>query len=77
MPELHWIRRLVIPARRPDGSASQAIVGVLETDDGPKRALQIGHDTEPVLLQRQTMAEYIGHCRTVMTESIPEDRVGR
>jgi hypothetical protein len=77
VPELSWIRRLVVPARSLDGSASQAVVGVLNTDDGPKRALLVGHDTEPVLLPRQAMAELIGHCRSVRDENISEERTGR
>lgn len=74
MPELSWRTRLVVPGRTLDGDATQAVVGVLDTEDGPKRALLIGHDTEPVLLPRQAMAEFIGHARTVMIENIPEDR---
>jgi hypothetical protein len=74
VPELSWRTRLVVPGRTLDGAATQAVVGVLETDDGPKRALLVGHDTEPVLLPRQAMAEFIGHTRAVMVEDIPEDR---
>jgi hypothetical protein len=74
VPEYRWIRRLVVPVRSLDGTASQAVVGVLHTDQGPRRALLVGHDTDPVLLPRQAMAELIGHCRTVRDENIPEDR---
>ncbi len=77
MPELIWIRRLVVPARGIDGSASRAIVGVLETESGPQRALQIGHDNAPVLLPRQAMDEFTSHCRSVIAENIPEDKAGR
>jgi hypothetical protein len=72
--ELSWIRRVVIPARSLDGSASQAVVGVLATNDGPKRAVMVGHDGDPVVLPRQTMAELVSHARAVLTENIPEDR---
>lgn len=77
VPELSWNTRLVVPVRTIAGAATQAVVGVLETSDGPKRAMLIGHDTDPVLLPRQAMAEFISHCRAVMTENIPEDRAGR
>jgi hypothetical protein len=77
VPELSWISRLVVPGRTLTGAATQAIVGVLETSDGPRRALLIGHDTDPVLLPRQAMAEFISHCRGVMVADIPEDRAGR
>ena len=74
MPELSWRTRLVVPGRTLAGDATQAVVGVLDTDDGPKRALLVGHDAEPVLLPRQAMAEFISHARAVMVEDIPEDR---
>lgn len=77
MPELSWTTRLVVPVRTLAGAATQAVVGVVDTSDGPKRAMLIGHDADPVLLPRQAMAEFIGHCRSVMVEDIPEDRSGR
>ncbi|QKV80696.1 hypothetical protein [Amycolatopsis sp. Hca4] len=74
MPELSWIRRVVIPARALDGSTSQAVVGVLATKDGPKRAVMVGHDGDPVVLPRQAMAELVSHAHAVLTESLSEDR---
>ncbi|MFE0023603.1 hypothetical protein [Amycolatopsis sp. NPDC059021] len=72
-PGLNWITRLVVPAKSLDGATSRVIIGVLDTDKGPKRALVIGHDADPVVLRRQSMAELISHARAVLTEKIPED----
>lgn len=73
MDGLKWLSRFVVPARSGTGSATQVVVGVLDTADGPKRALRIG-EGEPAFLPRQAMDELITHSRTVMDENIPEDR---
>ena len=74
MPVLRWSSRLVVPARTLDGDTTQVVIGVLETNDGPKRAVLVGHGTDAALLRRQAVAELIHNARTMMIQNIPEDR---
>lgn len=74
MKELRWRSQpAIIPARTTTGDATSVVVGVLETDHGPKRAVAVGHDDVAAVLPRQAMAELVHHARCTLTESIPDD----
>ncbi|MEC3974914.1 hypothetical protein [Amycolatopsis sp. H20-H5] len=75
MPVLRWRSRLIIPARTLDGATTQVVVGVLETTEGLKRAVLVGHGTDVALLPRLAMVELIHSTTMTLQQSLPEDQI--
>ncbi|MFD9961925.1 hypothetical protein [Amycolatopsis sp. NPDC058986] len=48
---------------------------MLETNEGPKRAVLVGHGTDAAILPRQAMAELIHSTTAILHERLPEDRI--
>ncbi|WP_410574973.1 hypothetical protein [Amycolatopsis sp. cmx-4-61] len=65
---------LIVPARTPAGSATQVTLGLIDTTDGPVRAVRVGADGPPAFLPRQAMAELVSHAQAMLTLDLPGDR---
>ncbi|WP_329048795.1 hypothetical protein OG738_39700 [Amycolatopsis sp. NBC_01488] len=65
---------LIVPARTPAGSATQVTLGLIDTADGPVRAIRLGADGTPAILPRQAMAELVSHAQSLLARELPGDR---
>ncbi|MEU4254322.1 hypothetical protein AB0F15_43715 [Amycolatopsis sp. NPDC026612] len=65
---------LIVPARTPAGSATQVTFGLIDTADGPVRAIRVGADGPPAFLPRQAMAELVSHAQAMLIHDLPGDR---
>lgn len=75
MQEHRWRGRpLIAPARTLTGSATQVALGLIDTINGPQRAIKVGTDGEFAIVPRQAMVELISNARTMLAQNVPEDR---
>ncbi|MGW5715142.1 hypothetical protein ACWEVP_03165 [Amycolatopsis sp. NPDC003865] len=65
---------LIVPARTPTGSATQVTLGLVDTTDGPVRAIRVGADGSVAFLPRQAMAELVSHAQAMQVLDLPGDR---
>ena len=64
---------LIVPARTPAGLATQVALGLVDTTDGPMRAIRVAEGTLAIL-PRQAMAELVSHAQAVLLRDVPGDR---